>query len=346
MADGHYSAWKLERLSGALARAGLAGAEVASLARTAPGARRRATFAAVRPAGGAREALLGFNVRRGHEIVDLSSCAVLDPAIVRLVPALRTLMTALLAPGQRSSVAVSALEGGLDVVVEWPAEPGLRMRERLAAFATDHDVARLSWRRSGKEVAEPVVQVRPVGAVFAGALVAVPPGSFLQASREGEAALANAVTAAASLAREGEGESAVADLFAGAGTFALPLARGGARVHAVDADEASLRALAAVRGVRGLTVECRNLFSRPMTAAEVQPFLAVVLDPPRAGAAAQCAALAGCAVPAIIYVSCNPDAFARDARTLVAGGYRLEQVTPVDQFLWSAHLELVAVFRR
>jgi len=313
---------------------------VAALARTPPGARRRATFAAVRTAGVAGATVLGFNVRRGHDVVDLSSCTVLDPAIVRSLPSLRGLLTTLMSPGQRTTVAVSALEGGLDVVIDWPAEPSLHMRERLADFAARYDVARLSWRRSPETAAEPVVQSRPTGAVFGGAFVAVAPGTFLQASREGEAALTSAVLAASAPAR------VVADLFAGAGTFTVPLARNGARVHAVDVEETPLRALAAVRDVSGITIECRNLFTRPLLACDLQRFEAIVLDPPRAGAAAQAKAIAGCAVPTVVYVSCNLDTFVRDARTLVAGGYHLERVTPVDQFLWTAHLELVAIFRR
>ena len=344
LADDVYAAWKLDRLRQALAQAGLAGAELAPLARTPPAARRRATFAAVRgtsdDAAGVR---LGFNVRRGHDIVDLTHCPVLDPRIVGLLPALRRLLAELLTARQCIGVQVSLLEGGLDVVLEGGDPPGLTGRERLAAFAAAADVARLSWRSGADAPAEPVVQRRPVGAVFAGVFVAVPPGSFLQASPEGEAALVEAVLAAVGPRRT------AADLFAGAGTFTFPLARRGLRVHAVDADAACLQAVAAAaRTLPGdsVTTQRRNLFARPLLPEELRGFEVVVFDPPRAGARAQAEQLARSAVPVVVAVSCSPGSFARDARILIDGGYRLERITPVDQFLWSPHLELAAVFRR
>ncbi len=215
------------------------------------------------------------------------------------------------------------------------------MLERLSAFAEDADLARLSWRRKATDPAEPIVQRRPVGVDFEGTFVAVPPGGFLQASEAGETALRAAVMAAISSARK------VVDLFAGAGTFSLPLARAGARVHAVDADASSLAALAAAaRGMAGVTTQRRNLFSQPLTGFELNRFDAAVFDPPRAGARAQAEELARCTVRTVVAVSCDLATFIRDARILAAGGYRLVSVAPVDQFLWSAHLELAAVFRR
>ena len=340
LADDVYAAWKLGRLHHALAQAGLAGVEIAPLARTPPEARRRATFAAVRDGRAVR---LGFNVRRGHDIVDLVHCPVLEPRIVGLLPALRRLLASLLNARQRITVQVSMLEGGLDVVLDGAIELGLSAREQLAAFATVADVARVSWRPGTDAPAEPVVQLRPVEAIFAGAFVAMPPGGFLQASGQGEAALVEAVVAAVAPQRT------AVDLFAGAGTFTFPLARRGLRVHAVDADDACLKAVAtAARALPGDSVgtERRNLFARPLLAEELRGFEAVVFDPPRAGARVQAEQLARSTVPVVVAVSCNPGSFARDARILVEGGYRLEWIIPVDQFLWSPHLELAAVFRR
>jgi 23S rRNA (uracil1939-C5)-methyltransferase len=184
--------------------------------------------------------------------------------------------------------------------------------------------------------------------VFAGVRVALPPGGFLQATHEGEQALVAAVLAAVEAAeqRAGKRVRSVADLFCGAGAFAFPLARAGMRVHAIDADAALLQAMTAARGTYRITAEQRDLFAQPLSASELKGFDAVVFDPPRAGARAQAEELARSAVPIIAAVSCNPSTFARDARILVDGGYRLETVTPVDQFLWSPHLELVAIFRR
>ena len=258
-----------------------------------------------------------------------------------LLPALRALLADILAPRQRTRIAASLLDGGLDVVLDWPKPPGAEMFERLARFAHEADVARLSWRKDAVAPAEPVVQRRPAQALFAGTSIAVPPGVFLQATAGGEAALTEAVLAAT------RGASAAADLFAGVGTFALPLAAAGLRVHAVDADDAAITAFAAAaRGNPRVTTERRNLFARPLSRDELDGFDAVVFDPPRAGAKAQAAALAASAVPVVVAVSCNPDSFVRDARILAGGGYRLTSLTPVDQFLWSAHLELAAVFVR
>ncbi len=346
--DGAYAAWKLARVSAALARAGVAATEVASLARTPPGGRRRAVFAAERPrAGGA--ARLGFNVRGTHTVVDIEECPILAPALFALVPALRALAGELLAPGGRTTLTATALAAGIDLVIDLPEPPGLAMRERLARFADDADLARLSWRsgaggaRSGAP--EPIVIRRPPMAVWGGVPVVLPPGGFLQASEAGERALVAAVLAATEDAqRRGGG---IADLFCGAGTFTLPLAAGGARVDAIDGDPAAIAALAtAARRLLQVRCERRDLSARPLTTAELDRYDAVVFDPPRAGAAAQAGAIAASAVPVVVALSCNADTFARDARILAAGGYRLVRITPIDQFLWTPQIELAAVFRR
>lgn len=338
LSDDAYARWKVERLTAALTRAGLSDYRLLPLVRTPPFARRRANFAAMRRAGGGTEVRLGFTVRSGHEIVDLDVCHVLDPRILAVLPDLRRFLARFLPPRQRTTVAVAVLDGGLDVVIEWPTTPALDVLEGMSGLAGEADLARLCWRSSAEALPEPVVQRRPVGAAFGGVFVGVPPGAFLQASREGEAALIAAVGDACRPARR------IADLFAGIGTFAVPLAAEGARVHAVDADGVALRALAAARP--DITTETRNLLARPLSPAELRRFDAVVFDPPRAGASAQARELARSEVPLVVAVSCNPDSFARDATTLGAGGYRLEGVLPVDQFLWSQHLELVALFGR
>ena len=178
--------------------------------------------------------------------------------------------------------------------------------------------------------------------IFGGVPVQLPPGGFLQASEAGERALAAAVLAATHRAER------IADLFCGAGTFSLPLAVNGARVDAVDGDAEALAALAqATRTLPHVRCERRDLFARPLAAAaELNGYDAVVFDPPRSGASAQASALAASAVPIVVAVSCNTDTFARDARLLAAGGYRLARITPVDQFLWTPHIELCAVFHR
>ncbi len=334
-----YQGWKRERVAVALANQGLGAVPVAMPKLTPPGGRRRATWTARRTGAGV---VLGFHERRRHRIVDLAQCPVLRPDMVALLPALRSLLADILSPGEGAEIAVSALDGGLDVTVAAPRDPDLATREGLAAFADANDLARLSWR-AGDGVAEPVAQRRPCTLAFGGVAVAVPPGTFLQASAEGEATLTSLVLAAVG------GAKRIADLFAGLGTFSLPLAAT-ASVHALDADAVALAALRAAANAAGLagrvTTARRNLFRDPVTARELAGFDAVVFDPPRAGAAAQAAELARSDVPVAVGVSCNPVSFARDAASLASGGYRLEGVTPVDQFLWSEHVELVGVFRR
>ncbi|MFO1153180.1 MAG: class I SAM-dependent RNA methyltransferase [Rhodospirillales bacterium] len=358
--DAAYEDWKLARVRTALARAGIAAAEMAPLARTAPGGRRRAVFVAERPPAGG-PARLGFNVRRGHAVVDIEACPVLAPSLFALTPALRALMGELLPPGGRSTLSATALAAGVDLVVGLPAPPGVAVRERLARFAEETDLARLSWRHGegARDITpEPVVQRRPATVRFGGVPVEPPPGGFLQASEAGERALVAAVLAATQGASPGASPGAgqpvglkagrIADLFCGAGTFSLPLAMGGgAQVDAIDGDAGALAALSrASRAVPQVRCERRDLFAQPLTATELQPYGAVVFDPPRSGAAAQANALAASRVPVVVAVSCNVETFARDARTLAAGGYRLIRITIVDQFLWNPHVEVCAVFQR
>ncbi|HZH29091.1 MAG TPA: class I SAM-dependent RNA methyltransferase [Azospirillaceae bacterium] len=336
--DAAYGAWKRDRVVEALARAGLDGVPVDRAVRTPAGDRRRAMLAA-RKAGG--RVLLGFNERRSHRIVDVAACPVLLPALADCLAPLRRLLGTLLDDGQALDVAATLLDDGLDLVLTGPLDLDLAARERLAAFAEDADLARLSWRPRAGAPAEPLVHRREGVVRFAGVSVVLPPGGFLQASRSGEAALQRLVLAGVG------GAGRVADLFAGCGTFAIPLALGTATVHAVEGDMAASAALtgASTRLPR-LSVERRDLDRDPIPAKALGRFDAVVFDPPRAGAAAQATEMAGSGVPVVVGVSCNPATFARDARTLVDGGYVLERVTPVDQFLWSPHVELVGVFRR
>lgn len=340
MDDATYAAWKTDLLVHTLDRADLmAGVELRPMVRTPPGGRRRATMLASRRG---RRLWLGYNERASHRQIDVAMCPILAPALVALVAPLRELLAGLLADGRQLDVALTLFEDGAEVLLVGLDAPKLPQLETLAAFAEANDLARLSWSAGPGQPAEPIARRRPGLVTFGNVPVVPAPGAFLQASREGEAALVAA-------ALEGTaGAAAVADLFAGSGTLTFPLAER-SRVLAVEGDADPLAALEA--GARRLPagqvrVQRRDLFRDPLTAPELADFQAVVFDPPRAGAAAQAQELAKSAVPAVVAVSCNPASFARDARTLVEGGYRLLQVTPVDQFLWSPHLELTALFRR
>ena len=335
-----YLSWKREQVASALARAGLGEDQLSmAVAATPPGGRRRASFSVCRRGG---VVLAGFSERLSHRLVDVGECPVLAPGLVALLPALRRHLAGVLPDGGSAEAVATWLDGGLDLLLIGPPRLDLPARLALADFAEAADLGRLSWQPDVKTPAEPVAARRPLRVWFGGIGVEPPPGGFLQASREGEAALAGAV-----LTTLGAGAGRVADLFAGCGTFSLPLAKAGWRVLAVDGNGAALMALArAAHGLPGLSTETRDLGQRPLEPRELAGVAAVVFDPPRAGAGPQAAALAASSVPAVVAVSCNPATFARDARLLAGGGYRLASALTVDQFLWSAHVELVALFRR
>lgn len=336
LAEEAYRRWKTALLAEALRRAGFPDTPLDPLAPAAPATRRRAAFAL---GGGA----VGFHERASRRVVDAPHCRVLDPAILALAGRLRRLALACLRPAAEAQV--NLLDTGADVVLRGPRDPDLAERERLAAFAEEADLARLCWA-TREQAPLPVIVRRVPRIAFAGVAVEPPPGAFLQATREGEAAIAAAVLDALADVAE---DAAVADLYAGIGTLSVRLARR-FRVRAVEGDAAAAAALRRAANGAGLAariaVETRDLATRPLLPAELDGVDAVVLDPPRDGARAQCAALAQTPIRRIVYVSCNPAALARDARLLAGGGWRPLSATPIDQFLWSGHLECVVPFSR
>jgi 23S rRNA (uracil1939-C5)-methyltransferase len=342
LTDTAYADAKERLVRDALAHRGLDPAVVRPLHRLPPAVRRRARLAFER--GRTRELRLGFHARASHEVVDLESCEVLHPALLHVTISLRRLLQVMLHPKDKGAATLTLSERGVDLLLDLPRQPDYPELERLAAFAATEDLARLSWRPDEGTTPIPVSERRVPAVTFSGTLVEVPPGSFLQASSEADQLLAK-------LLLEGLRDvRAVADLYAGLGTLTFAIATSGAAVHAVDAAASAIAALrrAAARGKLDgrISAEVRELDLQPLLADELRRFDAVVFDPPRAGASAQAQALAHSPVRAVIAVSCNPATFARDARILVDGGYQLIHVAPVDQFLWTPHVELVAHFRR
>ena len=330
-ADPYVANWKQDIVKGALAGQGLS-TLFRPIVTSPPRSRRRATLAARRTKGGV---LLGFHARASDTLVAVPNCQLLHPDLIATFPALESLVKI---GGSRSSemtLTVTRSLAGPDVVVTGakPADATLQMD--LARLAEAQGFARLTW--NGEMVA---LRAQPMQR-FGRAMVAPPPGAFLQATAEGEAALLQAISLAIGSARK------ITDLFAGVGSFSLPLAER-AEVHAVEGEAAMVAALdKAARGTEGLrrvTVEVRDLFRRPLEPDEFKGVEAVVIDPPRAGAEAQTHALAGAKIPVIAAVSCNPVTFARDARILINAGYSLDWVQVVDQFRWSSHVELAARF--
>jgi 23S rRNA (uracil1939-C5)-methyltransferase len=328
-----YREWKRGLLVEALAQEGLE-APVDPLIEAHGDGRRRAVFHAWRRTHDVIE--VGFAALRAHHLVAIDRCPVLSSALDGALAAAWAIAEALAAARKPLDIQVTATEAGLDVDVRGsgPLTPA-RMGE-LAQVAQAHRLARLT--RHGEIVAQRAPPIVTIGR----ARVVLPPGAFLQATLAGEAALAALV-----LEHCGDAKS-VADLFAGVGPFALRLAER-AKVLAADNDAAAVAALqeaAKTPRLKPVTAERRDLFQRPFRARELGKLDAVVFDPPRQGAERQARELAASGVPIVVAVSCNPTTFARDAKILVDGGYRLTRTTPVDQFLYSAHLELVARLER
>jgi 23S rRNA (uracil1939-C5)-methyltransferase len=329
--DPYVADWKAGIVHAALRAQGIAG-EIARVLTSPPNSRRRARLAGRRTKNGA---LLGFHARASDTVVDNPHCKILTPALLALRPALLELVRLAATRSREVGITLTDSPAGADVLLDGGRELDLALRQEAAAWAAAAGVARLTWNDELVAQAEPPWQ--PLGR----ARVVPPPGAFLQATREGEAALVSLVRDAT------RGAARMADLFAGVGTFALPLAET-AEVHAIEGEAAMLDALQkgwrGAPGLHRLTTEPRDLFRRPLDAADLRRFDTAVIDPPRAGAEAQVAELARAQVPVVAYVSCNPASFARDARALLAAGYRMDPITVVDQFRWSPHVELATRF--
>ena len=331
-----YTAWKVELIVRALAQRGVEAPRFEPPLVGAPGERRRADFVLRRQG---RRVVAGFHERASAEIVDVGTCVVVRPALDALLEPLRASLASVLAEGGAADAMVNETASGLDLLIRphRRLDLSLERREALVALAEGADLARLCW--GDRASAEPVVVRRTPLVVFGEARIEPPPGAFLQATQRAEQAMRAMVGAWTGDAPK------LADLFAGLG--ALSLGRTGKLTLFESDRQAVVAVAAAARRLGGkVTAERRDLFRNPLTAAELDAFDAVLLDPPRAGAAAQSAELARAKVPRVVYGSCDPGSFARDARTLQDGGYRLEKLLPVDQFLWSPHIELIALFAR
>jgi 23S rRNA (uracil1939-C5)-methyltransferase len=324
-----YRAWKRDLVVTALRQAGI-DAPVGELIDAHGEGRRRAVFHARR---GTHDVLeVGFSAARAHHLVAIDHCPVLAKNLDGALPAAWAIAEVLGPTKKPLDIQATATDAGLDVDVRGSGPLTAAVTTALASVAAKHRLARLT--RHGELIAQSRAPTARIGM----ATVVLPPAAFLQATAEGEAVLARLVETYCGGAKN------IADLFAGIGPFALRLAAR-ARIAAFDDNEAAIAALkraANTSGLKPVAAERRDLFKNPLVPAELNRFDAVVFDPPRQGADAQSRALAASAVPIIVAVSCNPGTFARDLRHLLDGGYRLAAVTPVDQFRYSAHIELVA----
>ena len=338
LAPGPYAAWKRGIVAGALAQARIE-TDLRPLLDARGAGRRRITLH-VREIEGRAEA--GLMAARSHALVAIDHCPITVPALYR-APAVAQALAAPLGHGRKPlDVAATATVTGLDIDIRGHGTVSEGVRGVLTRLAGELDLARLSIH------GDVVVERRPPAVGEGPTRRVPPPGGFLQATQAGEAALTALVLEAMD---EGKAKvRRVDDLFCGSGPFALALAAGGREVHAVEGEAAAItsltRAYRAGAGFARITAEARDLFRRPLLGPELDALDAVVFDPPRAGAEAQARRIAESKVPLVVGVACDPGTFARDAATLIAGGYQLERVTPVDQFAWSAHVELVGVFRK
>ena len=335
--DSVVTMWKSQRLRAAMAAAGLDPGVVRQTKVVPVDDRRRVALALV-PRNG--EAILGLRERFRHDVVDITPCLILRPAIAQALPALRAGLAPLAQTGTLD-IAINLLDDGLDVLVTGALPSGPEPLAALAKLAEDADLARLSIRPTPGQSPTPVAHRRAGVIHIAGRAVSPPPGSFLQASATAEAWMQALVLEALA------GHKHVADLYAGIGTFALALAGPGRQVLAVEGDGAALAALAkAARQVPGMTARQRDLVRDPMGVDELAGFDAVVFDPPQGGAKLLASSLAASTCQRIIAISCDQGSFLRDAGLLAKGGWRMTQLTPIDQFRWSHQIELVAVFDR
>lgn len=331
--DTFVAGWKLDIVAKALAGQGL-DAPLKDMATSPAHSRRRAKFSGRRTKKGA---LVGFHARGSDTIVSVPDCILVTPALIACLPALEELTVIACSRKGEIDLTITETSAGPDIHVSTEKELAPQLRIALAALAQNHGLSRLVWND------EPVVSLNPATQDFGGTSVTPPPGAFLQATRHGEETLLNAVNDITRTANR------IIDLFAGCGTFSLPLAKR-AEIHAVEGAAAMLTALDHAwrngQGLKRVTTETRDLFRRPLEPDELRGYDAAVIDPPRAGAAAQIATLAQSDIKTIAMVSCNPVTFARDAKTLTDAGFTMGWVQPVDQFRWSPHVEVVAPFTR
>ena len=340
LTDDAFSAYVHDRVVGALAGQGLSADQIATAYVSPPGTRRRASLRALRLG---KQLRFGFSEQGSHRIIDLKQCPVLEPRLFALVEPLRQLFARMLPARATGGADLTLIDQGVDLLLTGIKGDTLADAEALLDFAGRFGLARLMLSDEEGGVVT-LWEPDPATICFGDLAVAFPPHAFLQATRDGEAALL------AEVRRSLGNALMVADLFAGLGTFALSIANDvpGRKVYAAEAARNLVFALqgAGNRLPGRVFPEHRDLFRRPLTTKEAARFDAIILDPPRAGARDQIEQLADAPVPLIIYVSCNPASFARDAATLVAGGYEIERIKPVGQFRWSTHVELVATFRR
>jgi 23S rRNA (uracil1939-C5)-methyltransferase len=330
--------WKRQRIVDCLSMSGISDAKVRPTISSPPQSRRRVEFIASKRKKGV---MIGYHVRRSHQVFDVGDCPLIHPSLFSLIKPLRAFLPNCMPRNSSARVMATATDNGPDILITAMVDLTLEIREALAEFATQYSLCRIAWCQKQGDIPEVISAIKPADVHLGEVSVTLAPGGFLQATIAGEKTLTTIATQALQNCKN------VVDLFAGCGSFSFPLSRF-SKVLAVEGDEELVSALqsAANKHILPIMTETRDLFRRPLFMNELNKFDGLVFDPPRAGAKAQVEEIAQSNIETIVSISCNPVTFARDISYLVSAGYTIDFVQPVDQFLWSPHVEIAAVLKR
>ena len=337
--DATLANWKKDRIAEPLSRTSVAFDAIEETLTSPQASRRRVEFVAAKRKKGV---MIGYHLKKSHQIFDVGECPVLSPDLLAQVKPLRLMLPSIMARNSEARLTLTSTLNGPDLLISANIELDLEVREILANFGQKQSLSRITLRNE-KERFEEIVVTRKLPLIKIENFEAeISPGGFLQATAEGQETLISLMKQSVSKNQN------VVDLFSGCGSFTLPAAATSKKVQAFEGNEEMVAALqkSANKYMLPVVAEYRDLFRRPLISDELNKFDTAIIDPPRAGAAAQVAELAMSRISTIIFISCNPNSFARDAKVLLDGGYQLKKVIPVDQFLWSPHVELFSIFEK
>jgi len=337
--DAELADWKQARVESTLQKAGIVNTLVNPTITSPENSRRRVEFVAAKRKKGV---MIGYHLRRSKQIFDVGECPLIKQQILALVKPLRAMLPTVMPRNSKARLTITDTTNGLDLLITANFSIDLEAREILANFAQTNKLCRICWYDEEEKLLEQVSAIRPAEIAIGSKQGLIPPGGFLQATLEGQEALIRlALEALPSGAK-------ILDLFSGCGSFSLPAAHQAKAVRAIEGDEELIFALqnAANKYMLPITTETRDLFRNPLIPDELNKFDAIIIDPPRAGATAQVEEIASCNVQHVVFISCNPVSYARDVKLLTDNGYELKEVTPIDQFRWSSHVELFSVLEK
>ncbi|WP_025899264.1 class I SAM-dependent RNA methyltransferase [Sneathiella glossodoripedis] len=339
LSDNFLASWKGEAISRALEKVGISNSVITPTLTSPEKSRRRVEFMASRRKKGV---MIGYHVRKSHQVFDVGECHVITPALKKLIQPMRLLLGNILPRNSKARLTLTECLSGIDLKIACALSPDLEMRELLANFANDHALSRITWHDTDTKLEEVICALKPSQIALGPYNVPINAGGFLQATEHAQNCLIDLTL------RNLTDHSTVLDLFAGCGSFSIPAAQKAKSVVAVEGDPDLVGSLTrgANQHMLPITAIERDLFRDPYRAEELDDFDCVIIDPPRAGAKAQVGELAVSNISKIIFISCNPASFARDARTLIDAGYEMGEITPVDQFRWSSHVELFTTFSK